>query len=165
MATTKLLNDAGMSPNTPIASYLPDYWSKGPNVDQITFANLLTHTSGLDYGVGSSASDFLFMKDQIAAGTTHLGQFWYQNMNFGLCRILISTINGNISPSLIVPAHSQRAQRLRRVLGRDHPQGLSGLCPRERVRSLRGDRSDTGARNRRRPRLQLPGIRPRVELG
>ena len=103
MATTKLLNDAGMSPNTPIASYLPDYWFKGPNVDQITFANLLTHTSGLDYGVGSSASDFLFMKDQIAAGTTHLGQFWYQNMNFGLCRILMSTINGNISPSLIVP--------------------------------------------------------------
>jgi len=36
------------------------------------------------------------MKEQIAAGTTHLGLYSYQNMNFGLCRILISTINGNI---------------------------------------------------------------------
>lgn len=66
-------------------------------MDQITFAQLMDHASGLDYGVDSSASDFEFMKAQIAAGTTHLGQ--YQNMNFGLCRILISTINGNISAS------------------------------------------------------------------
>jgi hypothetical protein len=36
------------------------------------------------------------MKEQIAAGTTHLGQFSYQNMNFGLCRILLATINGNV---------------------------------------------------------------------
>ena len=41
-------------------------------MDQITFANLLTHTSGLAYGVDTSASDFLFMKEQIAAGTTHI---------------------------------------------------------------------------------------------
>ena len=30
-------------------------------------------------------------------GTTHLNEFWYQNTNFGLCRILISTLNGAVT--------------------------------------------------------------------
>ncbi len=96
IAMTKLLNDKGMSYDTPIIDFLPGYWSKGPSVNMITFKQLMTHTSGLAFGNSSSRSDFEFMKEQIAAGTTHLGQYSYQNMNFGLCRILISTINGNI---------------------------------------------------------------------
>ena len=44
------------------------------------------------------------MKEQIAAGTTDLGQYSYQNMNFGLCRILISTINGNIPVDWTLPS-------------------------------------------------------------
>jgi CubicO group peptidase (beta-lactamase class C family) len=101
IAMTRLLNEKGIYPDTTIIDYLPDYWVKGPNVDQITFARLMTHTSGLNYGATSGPSDFEFMKEQIAAGTTHLGEFWYQNMNFELCRILISTINGNILPSAV----------------------------------------------------------------
>jgi len=96
IAMTKLLNDKNISSDTPIIDFLPGYWSKGPNVSQITFAELMTHTSGLAFGNTSSRSDFQFMKEQIAAGTTQIGQYSYQNMNFGLCRILISTINGNI---------------------------------------------------------------------
>ncbi len=95
-AMTRLLGKAGIPPFTPIISYLPGYWVKGPDVDQITFAELLTHTSGLAFGATNSRSDFEWMKEQIAAGTTHLGQFSYQNMNFGLCRILLATINGNV---------------------------------------------------------------------
>jgi hypothetical protein len=95
-AMTRLLGEAGIPPFTPIIGYLPGYWVKGPDVDQITFAELLTHTSGLAFGATNSRSDFEWMKEQIAAGTTHLGQFSYQNMNFGLCRILLATINGNV---------------------------------------------------------------------
>jgi CubicO group peptidase (beta-lactamase class C family) len=98
IAMTRLLNKKGISPDTPIKNYLPKYWKRGPNADKITFRQLMTHRSGINYGVQSSASSFDFMKSQIAAGTTHQGQYWYQNANFGLCRILISTINGNISP-------------------------------------------------------------------
>ncbi len=98
IAMTKLLNDKNLSYDTPIINYLPNYWPKGPNADKITFRHLMTHTSGLNYNVKSSASDYGFMKSQVATGVTHLGQYWYQNMNFGLCRILITTINGNISP-------------------------------------------------------------------
>jgi CubicO group peptidase (beta-lactamase class C family) len=103
IAMTKLLDNHGISPEAKIIDYLPAYWSKGANVEEITFANLMTHTSGLDFGVDSSASDFGFMKSQIAAGTTHLGQYWYQNMNFGLCRILLATINGVIPVDFSIP--------------------------------------------------------------
>jgi hypothetical protein len=96
IAMTKLLNDKGMAYDTPIIDFLPGYWSKGPNVNLITFAELMTHTSGLAYGNTTSRSDYEFMKEQVAAGTSKIGQYSYQNMNFGLCRILISTINGNI---------------------------------------------------------------------
>jgi hypothetical protein len=104
IAMTKLLNNKGMSYDAPIIDYLPGYWTKGPNVDQITFAELMTHTSGLAYGNTSDRSDFEFMKEQIAAGTTDIGQYSYQNMNFGLCRILISTINGNIPVDWTLPS-------------------------------------------------------------
>jgi CubicO group peptidase (beta-lactamase class C family) len=101
IAMTKLLNDKKISYDTSIAGYLPHYWTKGPNVGKVTFRHLMTHTSGFDFSVKSSASDFGFMKSQVAAGTSHLGQYWYQNMNFGLCRILIATINGNVSPNAV----------------------------------------------------------------
>ena len=103
IAMTRTLDGAGIPYDTKVIDYLPAYWSKGANVDEITFANLMTHTSGLDYGVSSSASDFEFIKAQIAAGTTHLGQYWYQNMNFGLCRILLATVNGNIPVDFSLP--------------------------------------------------------------
>jgi CubicO group peptidase (beta-lactamase class C family) len=103
ISMTKLLNEKSMSYDTPIIDYLPVYWTKGPNVNKITFAELMTHTSGLAFGDTSSRSDFEFMNQQVAAGTTHLGQYSYQNMNFGLCRILISTINGNIPVDWTLP--------------------------------------------------------------
>jgi CubicO group peptidase (beta-lactamase class C family) len=100
---TKLLAAKGIAPTTPIAGYLPGYWVKGTNVDKITFADLLTHRSGLHYGGDETASDYQFMKAQVASGTTHYGQYSYQNMNFGLCRILISTISGAVAVNYLPP--------------------------------------------------------------
>ena len=90
MAMTKLLESRNISPDAHILPWLPKYWDKGPGVDQITFRQLLTHTSGLVLVDEPGPSDFQFMKDQIANGT--VGKPGYRNMNFGLCRILISTI-------------------------------------------------------------------------
>ncbi len=96
IAMTKLLNDRSISYDTPVHSYLPTYWAKGPNVGKITFRHLMTHTSG--FNSGTSSSDYPFMKAQVAAGVTDadFGQYHYQNMNFGLCRILLPIINGDI---------------------------------------------------------------------
>jgi len=76
---------------------LPTYWSKGPNIDKITFRHLLTHKSG--FSTGGSSTDYAFMKGKVASGVSGVGASDYENMNFGLCRILIPIINGNISKS------------------------------------------------------------------
>lgn len=99
MAMTKVLRDLRMPPDTKIADWLPAYWVRGPNISGITFRHLLTHTSGLNFVEDPTPSNFEFMKEQIALGTTHLGQDKYQNMNFGLCRILISTLTGAVPTS------------------------------------------------------------------
>ena len=93
----KLLITKAMSYDTPIVGYLPTYWTKGANINKITFRHLLTHTSG--FSTGGSATDFNTMKTRVAAGVPGVGSYDYENMNFGLCRILIPIINANISKS------------------------------------------------------------------
>jgi hypothetical protein len=94
MAMTQVLNNAGVTPDTAISKYLPTYWAQGPAVSQITFANLMTHTSGLTSG----STDYESMKNAIAMGVTSTyGIYQYANMNFSLCRILLSVLNENIT--------------------------------------------------------------------
>jgi len=97
----KVLEKKGISYDAKIINYLPSYWSKGNNIDKITFRHLLTHTSG--FSTGSSASDYGFMKSKVAAGVVNVGSYDYENMNFGLCRILIPIIHGNISKGVTFP--------------------------------------------------------------
>ncbi len=97
----KVLDSNQIYYDTKIIDYLPNYWSKGNNIDKITFRHLLTHTSG--FNTGSSASDYTFMKSKVAAGVTNVGSYNYENMNFGLCRILIPIINGNVSKNANFP--------------------------------------------------------------
>jgi CubicO group peptidase (beta-lactamase class C family) len=101
MAMTKLLFSRNISPDARILPWLPKYWHKGPGVDRLTFRQLLTHTSGLVLLDEPGASDFPFMKDQIAIGT--VGKPGYRNLNFGLCRILISTIDAPYLFDLLGP--------------------------------------------------------------
>ena len=102
IAMTKLLLEAGIPLTTPIIDYLPGYWVKGPAIEYITFFNLLAHTSGLAYQ-SAGRSDFEWMKEQVALGTFNLGTYDYQNMNYGLCRILLATINDNVFVDWVFP--------------------------------------------------------------
>ncbi len=43
---TRTLAAHNLPPSTKIIDYLPTYWVRGPNIDKITFAQLMTHTSG-----------------------------------------------------------------------------------------------------------------------
>jgi len=96
IALFKLLDAKGISPDAPISPYLPAYWTQGNNVNKITFRNLMMHESG--FRTGGSGSDFELMKSHVASGVAAVGPgtYAYQNMNYGLCRILISVINGDI---------------------------------------------------------------------
>src|ERR1700756_1295624 len=89
IAMTRTLAAHGLPPTTKIIGYLPNYWTKGPNIDKITFQELMTHTSG--FRVAGSDMSYPTMKALIAGGVTsaNLGQYSYQNTNFGICRILL----------------------------------------------------------------------------
>jgi len=105
MAMTRVLNAKKISYDAKIISHLPGYWIKGPNIDKISFRDLMTHRSG--FNTGKSDSDYEFMKTTVALGVFDHGNYHYQNMNFGLCRILLSTIQGvvavnaNFGPGLL----------------------------------------------------------------
>jgi hypothetical protein len=106
MAMMVLLRDLNISFDAPIIDYLPDYWVKGSNIDRITFRDL---TSGL---TANAVVDFNVMKSAIAGGIIVpirgrldsdidiLGEYNYQNLNYGLCRILLAVINGTINKDL-----------------------------------------------------------------
>lgn len=106
MAMMVLFRDNNISPDTQIVDYLPDYWAKGPNIERILFRDLLNHTSGL---AANYLVDFEIMKSAIAGGISldgsgqHLGKYYYQNLNYGLCRMLLPVINGNIKKNAFLP--------------------------------------------------------------
>ncbi|MBL4689078.1 MAG: beta-lactamase family protein, partial [Nannocystaceae bacterium] len=98
MAVAHRLHQLNRSYDWNIKDFLPDYWQQGPSTNQLTFRHLLTHRSG--FKTGGSASDFMFMKSQYAMGVAgNIGKYDYENMNFGLCRILIPVLFGWIHPS------------------------------------------------------------------
>jgi hypothetical protein len=101
MGMYKALKLANLSIDTKIINYLPDYWTKGPNIDKITFRHLLTHKAGFDYPCCST--DYEFMKEKVQAGVSAVGgKSKYHNMNFGLCRILIATVMGYMAPGKVM---------------------------------------------------------------
>jgi len=91
MAMTLVLEHHNISPDAHIWPYLPKYWTRGPGIDGISFRDLLNHKSGLVVPGAPGACDFLFMKDRIAHGAS--GFPGYLNINYALCRVLISTID------------------------------------------------------------------------
>ena len=90
MAMTRRLHDLEISANTAIGTYLPPFWTQGPNIAAVTFAQLMTHTSG----IRSGATDYASMAAVVNAGVSaaNVGVYQYENMNFSLCRILLATL-------------------------------------------------------------------------
>ena len=106
IAARKALADAGVPGGTAIYPFLPLYWRRGPNVDQVTFDMLLTHRSGF-YSPVTDLALYGDLKGQIARGAllgVPLGSATYQNVNFGLFRILIPVVTGAIKVSLMAPS-------------------------------------------------------------
>ena len=95
-ATLNVLDDHGIGLDDPVAPHLPTNWSPGPGVDQITFRQLLSQTSGL-IGTGSIGDcTYSGMKTRIATGIdpNAIGDYSYQNFNFCLLRVVLPTIDG-----------------------------------------------------------------------
>ncbi len=93
----KLLKSKRISYDGTMSGNLPAHWAKGARVGEITYRQLMTHRSGFD--VPGSATDYLTMKSKVAAGVANIGNGNYENMNFGLCRLLIPIISGRVNKS------------------------------------------------------------------
>ncbi len=96
----KLLKAKGIDTDDKIINWLPGYWNPGPNVGLINFEDLMNHLSG--FGTGGSSSNWATMQANVQGGVTASdvgNNSDYENMNFGLLRILIATIGGYIHPA------------------------------------------------------------------
>jgi len=107
LALRRLLDQHGVSIDTSIESYLPQYWSKGPGINAISFRYLLQHKSGFNTGGDEpgKAPTFAVMKEQIANGPASMPGTVsrYENLNFALMRFLIAVLNGNVDLSFNPP--------------------------------------------------------------
>ncbi len=92
IVAVKMLDERGLSFDTKIGPYLPNYWAKGPNSGDITFRKLLTHTAGFVNGGGDYAS----FKGQIATGVAANPQGLYTNGAFSIVRVLNATMTGEV---------------------------------------------------------------------
>lgn len=104
MAFTQLAAQKGIRTTDKISSYLPPSWTKGPNIDQITFYDLFNHRSGI-IGLGNNCLNGAYseniysgLKQLIANGVKEVnrGKYCYQNANIGLMRVLIPAITGYV---------------------------------------------------------------------
>lgn len=101
-AFLKLAKERNIKATDKIIDYLPKTWVKGPNIEIITFKDLLTHTSGI-VGMGENCRNGAFTENvwyglkllvENGIKKENHGSSCYQNANFGLFRVLIPSING-----------------------------------------------------------------------
>ena len=92
VAVLQLLATKRLSHKTRIQAYLPSDWTRGPNVDAITFGELLTHTSGIR---NDQPETYENLKKLIAKGTNLADKVHeYVNANYSLFRIIIPYLRG-----------------------------------------------------------------------
>jgi hypothetical protein len=110
IAIARLLRERRIPATKPVTPFLPHYWAKGPNVDRITFNDLLRHEAGLGQSLASAKppsgpGDFATAKAQIAQGATVTGPgtYNYKNFNFVILRVLFATLTETLDASFAIP--------------------------------------------------------------
>jgi CubicO group peptidase (beta-lactamase class C family) len=90
LARNNLTIDSSIEP------FLPDDWVRGPNIDTITFRELLTHRSGFR----ASGLNYAMMQSQIATGVVLSDKLTpsYNNLNFSILRVLLPYVEGFTEP-------------------------------------------------------------------
>lgn len=98
VAVFKLLRERGLTPQTGIGDYLPQYWKASDNVRALTFHDLLRHEAGLGGQYeDSGAGNFAAAKETVQNDTTGSGTFAYRNANYAILRTTFATLS-NILP-------------------------------------------------------------------
>lgn len=150
IATMAVLQDASLSIHEPIGPYFPGDWQVSPSVAEITFAELMSHKSGIRaFGNGPGAYGDLrdFFTQTVEPGARadcqRLGQplpnapiapesreFCYSNLNYAILRVLLPKVadepllyDGKVPGQAFAEAYERLVRR--RVF---HPLGLDATC-------------------------------------
>ena len=144
MTMTQLLRDHKISFDDRIEPWLPQYWRRGGNIQDLTFRHLLAHTSGLFAAKKNDAGpfDYQSMKDAISLGTTDRADLRLQERQLLPLSRLVSHhqrrcvsidaghgILGSISRAAVSPAGFG--------LGHDFDSCLLAVRERQYLRALR----------------------------
>ncbi|MPZ00500.1 MAG: serine hydrolase [Actinophytocola sp.] len=95
VAALRVLTDKGIDVDDPIGPWLPGTWEQGEGVAEITFEQLMTHTSGLrqnyETATGKGGKVTAAYENIKIAVEQDLGSTspYYANMNFGIFRIML----------------------------------------------------------------------------
>lgn len=89
MAVIKLMQDRGQLLNFPIGIWLPTSWTKSTAMSNITFQELLTHTSG----IRQSNTSWNSLKATVAGPLEGPKTYAYSNVNFALFRAILPKLN------------------------------------------------------------------------
>jgi hypothetical protein len=99
VAILQLLAKKGLTVDTKISSYIYSDWKQGSNVNQLTFKNLLTHTSGFGQLANNACGNditYSALETIVANGVnaSNIGKPQYGNCNFALLRELMPALQG-----------------------------------------------------------------------
>lgn len=86
----RLLAQEGLTPDSPVAPFLPSNWMLGEGAADLTFADFMTHQSGFSSSVGNSYEG---LRDAMAMDVTDTS-YEYSNANYGLMRVAVAGLLG-----------------------------------------------------------------------
>ncbi len=90
----QLIEANGLTINSKIGPWLPNSWSQGPGVSNLSFKDLLKHESGLN-SINTrfdSTLGYTGLRSCIAGGVVNPKTRTYLNVNFALFRVLIPSL-------------------------------------------------------------------------
>jgi hypothetical protein len=97
IAVMQLLARKRLGIDASVAPFLPQSWRSAPNINTLTFRQLLMHTSGFGTPANPGAGDSYFsLASMVLAGRSGPGPFdrLYFNPNYSLFRIIIPFLDG-----------------------------------------------------------------------
>ncbi len=92
IVTLHVLDALGLTPDEPVAPYLPSDWSLGAGVSDLTFKDFMTHRTGFQQQEVSGSS-YASLRALIEEDVDD-DSFAYDNDNFGLLRVAVAGLLG-----------------------------------------------------------------------
>ncbi|MEZ4805631.1 MAG: serine hydrolase, partial [Bacteroidia bacterium] len=141
-AVMQLLERRNLTVDSKIGQWLPNNWNQGPGVSQLSFREILGHTSGLS-SVNTQFSrtlGYTGLRKMIDTGVIRSKTYTYLNANYALCRILIPSLwkGLNDAPLMLILDSATTEKNYEKYMQKHifEPIGLSNITCEPEDRSI-----------------------------